>query len=169
MLILEHDELIFVECKNIEMAYMLAIGGLEYKVQLYRTVIKALHPDIHNDLNEAMVQLFNNAVMAYKNGDINGLRMIGAMVGKPTLPEDTPDTMMQMIKENERLSKLLETIKDRITEIKSKYPYTMKKLLESPKKTAARKSEIEESISQLYETLSTYTAKIESIVRQLNG
>jgi len=31
MLQLEHDELLYVECKNIETAYMLAIGGLEYK------------------------------------------------------------------------------------------------------------------------------------------
>ena len=31
MLVLEHDELIYTECKNLEMAYMLAIGGLEYK------------------------------------------------------------------------------------------------------------------------------------------
>lgn len=31
MLVLERDELIFVECKNIEMAYMLSVGALEYR------------------------------------------------------------------------------------------------------------------------------------------
>lgn len=31
MLVLERDELVFVECKNIEMAYMLSVGALEYK------------------------------------------------------------------------------------------------------------------------------------------
>lgn len=31
MLLLERDELRFVECKNIEMAYMLALGSIEYK------------------------------------------------------------------------------------------------------------------------------------------
>ena len=31
MLLLERDELKFVQCKNIETAYMLALGGLEYK------------------------------------------------------------------------------------------------------------------------------------------
>lgn len=31
MLVLERDELVFVECKNIEMVYMLSVGGLEYK------------------------------------------------------------------------------------------------------------------------------------------
>lgn len=32
MLVLEKDELRLVECRNIEMLYMLAVGGLEYKV-----------------------------------------------------------------------------------------------------------------------------------------
>lgn len=32
MLVLERDELRFMECKNIEMAYTLTLGGLEYKV-----------------------------------------------------------------------------------------------------------------------------------------
>jgi hypothetical protein len=32
MLVLERDELVYVECKNIEMAYMLSVGGLEYKL-----------------------------------------------------------------------------------------------------------------------------------------
>ncbi|NLV33318.1 MAG: hypothetical protein GXY21_02115 [Clostridiaceae bacterium] len=31
MFVLERDDLLFVECKNIEMAYMLSVGGLEYK------------------------------------------------------------------------------------------------------------------------------------------
>lgn len=32
MLYLERDDLLYQECKNIEMAYMLSVGGLEYKV-----------------------------------------------------------------------------------------------------------------------------------------
>lgn len=31
-LVLERDELLYMECRNIEMAYMLSLGGLEYKV-----------------------------------------------------------------------------------------------------------------------------------------
>lgn len=31
MFVLERDDLLFVECKNIEMVYMLSVGGLEYK------------------------------------------------------------------------------------------------------------------------------------------
>jgi uncharacterized protein YnzC (UPF0291/DUF896 family) len=193
MLVLERDELVFVECKNIEMAYMLTIGGLEYKAyeiecailrlkrkaqliqakknrqekvvmskidelldaefaeyqaklneqvekmnaaierskgkaltdeetrelkKLYRAVVKALHPDIHPDLSDAKIQLFQNAVSAYENGNLNELKIISAMVSEPALPDDKPDAISQLIKERERLTKLSQTVKDRITEIK---------------------------------------------------
>ncbi len=211
LLVLERDELLYVECKNIEMAYMLTLGGLEYKAyeiqcailrlkrkieliqakknrqekivlskieaaldlefkeyqkkldeqikkmnaaiergkgeylseeenrelkKLYRTVVKELHPDLHPNLSDAMAQLFENAVSAYENGDLNGLRIISAMVAEPVLPEKSEFGMAELIKEKERLSKLLQGIRDRITEIKSEYPYTMKPIIENEKMTA---------------------------------
>jgi type I restriction enzyme M protein len=240
MLVLERDELLYVECKNIETAYMLAIGGLEYKAyeiecailrlkrkaeliqakknrqervvlskiealldvefaeyqaklneqidkmnaalehshwnplseeetrelkKLYRTVVKSLHPDLHPDLGEAKFKLFHNAVTAYENGDLNGLRIISAMVAEPALPDEKPEAISQLAKEEERFSTLLQNIKDRISEIKSEYPYTMKALLQNPEKVAARKAELEAGIKQLNETLAYYTAKIEEMLR----
>lgn len=41
MLLLEQDELVYVECKNIEMAYMLSLGNLEYQVyELHCAVLR---------------------------------------------------------------------------------------------------------------------------------
>ena len=240
MLVLERDELLYVECKNIEMAYMLAIGGLEYKAyeiecairrlkrkaeliqmkknrqekvvlskieelldrefaeyqaklneqvdkmnaalershgellseeetrelkKLYRVIVKSLHPDLHPDLSEAKLQLFHNAVAAYEKGDISGLRIISAMVTASVLTEEKPDAISQLREEKERLFKLIKSVKDRILEIKSKYPYTMKSLVQSPEKIEVRKAELEVSMKQLKEMLAVYTAKIEEMLR----
>lgn len=51
-------------------------GNKELK-KLYHKIVKALHPDINPDVSQAQVQLFDNAVSAYKNGDLNTLRIIG--------------------------------------------------------------------------------------------
>ena len=154
MLLLERDELRLVICKNIETAYMLALGSLEYKAfelncevlrikrkidliqakknrqekivlsvieelldeefaefqrqldeqidkmnkaidhsqgrpltdeetkeikKLYRSIVKALHPDLHPEVTPAQIQLFQNAVQAYENGDLGNLRIISEM------------------------------------------------------------------------------------------
>lgn len=241
MLVLERDDLLYQECRNIEMAYMLSIGVLEYKAyeiecavlrlkrkaeliqakknrqekivlskiedmldfefaeyqeklneqidrmnaalershgkmltkeesrelkKLYRAIVKALHPDLHPDLSDAQIQLFHNAVKSYEYGDLNGLRTIDAMVSQPVLTADKSDGLAILIKEKERLTKLLQNIKDRIAELMSTYPYTMKALLQNPEEVEERKAGLEEYIKQLNEALSAYTARIDEMLRR---
>ena len=240
MLVLERDELVLVECKNIEMAYMLTIGGLEYKAyeiqcairrlkrkaeliqakknrqekvdpaeidtlldvefseyqakleelvnkmnaaiershgkvlsdeearelkKLYRAIVKALHPDLHPGIEEAKIRLFQNAVTSYENGDLNGLRVIHAMISGPAFSGDEPDAISELIKEKERITGLIQAVRDRIADAKSRYPYTLKPMIQSREKTEARKAELEESIRQLNEQLAAYTERIQAMLR----
>ena len=110
--------------------------------KLYRKIAKALHPDINPDVSEAQVQLFDNAVSAYKSGDLGTLRIISEMVGNNPLPEQHKDAMTQLVEERERLEGLLESIRESIENIKSEYPYTMKDILEDTKKTEQKKQEL---------------------------
>lgn len=240
MLLLERDELRLVVCKNIETAYMLALGGLEYKAfelncsvlrlkrkidliqakknrqekveisliekildkefvqfqqqldeqinkinkaleyssretlsdeetkeikKLYRNIVKALHPDLHPDVTPAQLQLFQNAVQAYENGDLNSLRIIAEMVTEPVIPEQTEDGMALLVKDKERLAKCLEQIRNEITIIKSEYPYTLKALVEDPEKIAEKRAELEQTIVELKEAYDYYAARLEEMLR----
>ena len=87
--------------------------------KLYRKIVRALHPDINPDVSQAQVQLFDNAVSAYKSGDLGTLRIIGEMVGNNPLPEQRKDAMTQLVEERERLQGLLKSIRESIDNIKS--------------------------------------------------
>ncbi|MCK9320233.1 hypothetical protein, partial [Methanoculleus sp.] len=182
MFVLERDDLLFVECKNIEMAYMLSVGGLEYKAfelncavlrlkrkieliqakknrqekvvlsaieeildvefaeyqakldeqigkmnaaldrskgkeltdseshelkKLYIGIVKALHPDLHPDISPEKIKLFLNAVEAYKNCDLTGLRIISEMVVDKKISLEHTDALSLLVKEKDRLSELI--------------------------------------------------------------
>lgn len=133
--------------------------------KLYRKIVKALHPDINPDVSETQVNLFDNAVQAYKNGDLNTLRIIGEMVGNSPLPEQHKDALAQLNEEKERLQHLLKAIRDSIEQIKSEYPYTMKEIIEDEEQTEQKKKELENILSQYNELISIYKAKIEEMIR----
>lgn len=240
MLVLEHDELLYQVCRNIETEYMLAVGGLEYKAyetecavlrlkrkvemiqakknrqepvvlekieeildlefsefqerleeqirkmnaalershgrvlndeetrelkSLYRSILKVLHPDLFPDLSFDKKQLFQNAVDAYEMGDLQGLRIIAAMVAEPVLDLVRPDAVKLLVKERERLMGLLAEQRERIANIKASYPYTMKTLVENPVRVEERKAEIEERIGELKDVLVFYEARIGELLR----
>lgn len=133
--------------------------------KLYRKIVKALHPDINPDVSQAQVQLFDNAVSAYKNGNLGTLRIIGEMVGNSPLPEQHKDALTQLNEEKERLQNLLKAIRDSIEQIKSEYPYTMKEIIEDEEQTEQKKKELENILSQYNELISIYKAKIKEMIR----
>ncbi len=133
--------------------------------KLYRKIVKALHPDINPDVTEAQVKLFENAVTAYKDGDLGTLRIINEMVGSNPLTEAHKDARTQFIEEEERLQRLLKSIRESIDRIKSDYPYTMKDIIEDKTKTEQKKQELENILAQYNELISIYKAKIDEMLR----
>ena len=133
--------------------------------KLYRKVVKALHPDINPDVTQAQINLFDNAVQAYKNGDLNSLRIIGEMVSGEPVSDQHKDAMKQLVEERDRLQGLLKSIRDSIEKIKADYPYTMKEILEDSEKTEQKKQELESLLAQYDELISVYKVKIEEMLR----
>ncbi len=239
MLVLERDELKFVECKNIEMVYMLKLGNLEYKAyelniavmrfkrkidliqakknrqeklnlfeiestldkefvqyrkelnehiskinkaierskgkllsetetkkikKLYRTIVKVLHPDLNSNLSGEQIKLFQNAVIAYKNADLETLKIISSMINTQSLNYENKDSLRLLVKEKERLKMVVKILNEDIIKIKNTYPYTLKTIINDKNKIADKKKEINNVIKQFTHILEVYKSKIEEMV-----
>ena len=133
--------------------------------KLYRKIVKVLHPDINPDVTVAQVKMLDNAINAYKNGDLKSLRIIDEMVGDHKLPEKHQDALTQLKEEKKRLNRMVTSIQESINKIKSEYPYCVKDILEDDQKVKHKKVELEELLKQYKELVETYNIKIEEMLR----
>lgn len=133
--------------------------------KLYRKIVKVLHPDINPEVTMAQVKMLDNAINAYKNGDLKSLRIIDEMVGDHKLPEKHQDALTQLKEEKKRLNRMVTSIQESINKIKSEYPYCVKDILEDEKKVEQKKAELEELLKQYMELVETYNAKIKEMLR----
>ncbi len=240
MLYLERDELLFVICVNIETAYLLEFGSLEYNVykaecavlrlkrkidlfqakinrqekivlseienlldeefkeyqeklneqmekindalrrskakfltdeeneelkRLYRKIVKVLHPDINPNITKEEFKLLQNAIEAYKIGDLKALRIISELIDKDLMLNQDRDLSYTLIKDKERLEAFIKEMKEIIAEIKTNYPYNVKEIIENPSKLNQRKQELKETLEYYNELISIYKDRIEKMLR----
>ena len=127
---------------------------------LYRKIVKALHPDLNSDLSRAEMDLFMSAVEAYKNADLNVLRIIAEMMVDGELPDESDNALVTLTKERERLQALIEHIKEEICIIKECFPYNRRDIVKDSAKIEEMKQEFKR-LQKLYEEeMELYKAKI---------
>lgn len=134
--------------------------------KLYRAIVKKLHPDANPDVSEQQLRLLDNAVSAYKNGDLAALRVISDMAGGIPEFRDDKSAITKLSGTKERLISSIKAIREDIQKIKSEYPYTMKVILDDKEKLNQKKKELEETLGQYQEMTETYRARIEEMLRQ---
>ena len=127
---------------------------------LYREIVKALHPDLNPDLSRAEIDLFANAVEAYKNADLNAIRIIAEMMGDGELPDESDNALAYLTKERERLQALIDHIKEEICIIKKCFPYNRRDIIKDSAKIEKKKQKFKRHQKLYEEKIELYKAKI---------
>ena len=130
---------------------------------LYRKIVKVLHPDLHPDLSDAERQLFENAVTAYKNGDLLSIRAIYETIGDGPVAPDDADTMQTLMKTKKHLEALIAGINEEIAKIKGRYPYTERNLLADDEKVEERKAQLRGALEQYQILCDVYQERITAL------
>ena len=238
MLVIEYDTLRFTDGPNIETAYMLELGGLEYSVfeaqcelkrlmrkrdfmqmsinrgekpdmkaiekrldeefqiykekldeelhkinksieranlptlsadeekelkKLYRKIVKKLHPDLNPDATDEQKRLFQNAVAAYQNGDLSAIRMIADIANGADDKKSNGNDVLFHIKEN--LEKSIKNMNEKISKIKSEYPFTLAEFTRDKNKMSERKKELKEILEKYKQAIENYERILEEMMK----
>ncbi len=139
--------------------------GKELK-NIYRRLIKKLHPDLNKESSEKNKNLFLQVTRAYENGDLETLKNLELLTNEIVEKENIETGEFEELKNSklkykEIVKELLETIK----KIKESYPYNKKEFLKSDILVQKKKEEL----SQQMEMYKEVYINLEKILKELKG
>lgn len=115
--------------------------------KLYRTAVKALHPDLHPDQTPEEASLFLKAVSAFQNGDLRLMRVVCEAIGGGTPQFSQTDSLEELRVERDRLKQSLSEIKAEMEAFKKKPPYTLRPYVDDAEKADELKQSLQEKLS----------------------
>lgn len=122
--------------------------------EMYRKIVKVLHPDLKTNVSETEKTLFNQATFAFKVGDLETVEMIHSIMELNNKEETLDDTYLK-----ERILKM----KEKIIEYKEKYPYNKKQFIEDKR----LKKEYLEGLKDLFKTRTKQKKEYEERIRRM--
>ncbi|ASS38338.1 V-type ATP synthase subunit I domain-containing protein [Mogibacterium pumilum] len=151
-----------IERKNLERLYKEESKELK---TLYRQIVKALHPDLNPDLSEVKLELFNNAVQAYKKGDLETIKTISIIANDEIPAYEHEDVRVHLLKEKERILQKSARVRAAIEVVREEFPYNIQEILESEEAIEAKKKELEKGLVEFKEIIDRHKIKILHITR----
>ena len=138
---------------------------LELK-QIYKRLVRRLHPDLHPEQTEWERELFMKVQEAYRNEDLERLRELEAELdaGMPSSASES-DSIEEWEKRVECLKQQIADIEKEIYEIEHEFPFTYREKLNDQEWIVAQREEINVRIEKLKQEKERLQ-KIVEILRQ---
>ena len=118
---------------------------------LYRRIMKELHPDVNPDITPEELDLLHQAMEAYKNGDIETLRKIAAILDGRSIEDKVIEEIDQLRRIRDDLAFLKESLLAEIEDIKTSFPYTLKDFLNNKEAVRKKQEELRETLARWQE------------------
>ncbi len=126
--------------------------------QIYRMLVKRLHPDLNPNPSFLEISLFIRATNAFKKGNLEELESIVAI-----LPDESTDENPEI----DNLRDLVKSYEDKIVKLKNDYPYNKKELLENRESGNEYKKMLIELIDDRKKDLNKLNNKINNLIENV--
>lgn len=138
--------------------------------EIYRRIVKKLHPDINPDITEYEKELFYATQEAYKNGNLERLEEIYAEImdsNEFQSTENPEDDVKQLRELKERLLKKLHDIEEEIKITKTSFPYSAKAMLENPVALMEKQNQLSDIVKKCEEIVVELRYIYENLKKEL--
>ena len=132
--------------------------------KLYTLIVKKLHPDINHDSTPEQQGNFIDAVDAYKNADLSGLRIIYLLLEKASSKE-TENSMEKLAKRKELLQNEKKYLSEEIQKIKEGFPYIIKDILYNETKLQQKIDELSILLTECQEQYNSAESNLEVLLK----
>ena len=141
----------------------LSPGGAKELKKLYRQAVKTLHPDLHPEEDETRARTLDQAMRAYRAGDLATLQAICDTL-EPIPEEGELPTLEALRAEAKRLRRSLRSLDGQLEGIKSQFPFNARSLLEDEARGREHDAQLREKLRELRERTARYEAAVEGML-----
>lgn len=143
-----------------------AMGPEEEKElkQLYRQLVKRLHPDLNLNLTENELRLFYQTIDAYKNDDMNMLKLIASLVDSGEELDWSALSLSALQKEKEKLDQLIQQVESDIQALMQSVPYIWQTFLVDQQAKASKLAELNDQIASYQAAIEQLTQIIDRMI-----
>lgn len=132
---------------------------------MYRKILMVLHPDLNPEISASELAFFNNARAAYEQADLDRLEIIDNMLDEE-VGETALETMAVLVREEERLTSLINDLKFEIEKVKTEYPYSMKNFVQDDEEVFRKKEALRATMAQFEDARIRYKAIIRDLLEK---
>ena len=136
--------------------------------ELYRKIVKKLHPDMNPNATARDLELFSKATKAYDEGDIVTLQAIHDEVygiDSETLTQE--ENMESLVELKEKLLVQIANVTNEIDVIKNEFPYSEKEFLDNPDAVKEKQDAIVQLIQEYEKEVIRLTKILEEVNKQM--
>lgn len=115
---------------------------------IFRKLVRKLHPDLYPNQSEEEKDLWHQLTKAYDHSDLERLEALSVLVQNKQTEEALPDSMGELSKAIAQLRDRLESMQQRLKELKACWPYNQGSLLANLDAVKARQKDLARRISE---------------------
>ncbi|MCQ2512745.1 MAG: hypothetical protein MJ092_05085 [Lachnospiraceae bacterium] len=133
---------------------------------IYRKLMKILHPDVAGPKMDFDPELWKRVQTAYKENDLETLRMINDIVGEATGENLESMEETELLDMQERMELAIKRYQIKLQDLKRRFPFTEAEHLKNDAWVRARQAELKKSIEEYKQAVVFLAASLETIIRE---